>query len=148
MRVGTRLTWLALVAVLAVSLGAGCGGDDDGAAADDTRASTDAWKTSYRNPPFRVRVEITKDGYKPKNVKVLLGGTVTFINMDETELHTAETVQTPEGVSDDNEFDTHSLSWEEPYEVTFHKPGTIKYFDSLSDFEGSVEALAKLDLRR
>ena len=95
------------------------------------------------NPPFKARVEITKDGYRPRHVRILVGGQVTFVNMDKTQAHTAETKDLPDGESDNNEFDTHSLRWEEPYTITFHKPEEVTYYDSLSDFSGTVEAVPK-----
>ena len=42
----------------------------------------------------------------PRHVRILVGGTVTFVNVDKTESHTAETVDLPEGITDNNEFDT------------------------------------------
>jgi plastocyanin len=119
---------------------AGCGGGDDG---EDAGSSTSPSKR-YENPPMHARVEITSKGYKPRHVRILLGGTVTFVNVDRTSPHTAETANLPEGLSDNNEFDTHSLSWEEPYTITFHKPETIDYFDSFSEMKGTVEAVAKV----
>jgi plastocyanin len=129
--------------LIALAVGAcGGGGDDDG---DDGSKASVASGDSV-NPPFKARVEITANGYKPRHVRILVGGSVTFVNMDETELHTAETKDLPEGATDNNEFDTHSLTWEEPYTVIFHKPETVKYFDALdSDVKpGTVKAVPKL----
>lgn len=122
------------LACLAALAAAGCG--DDG---PDRPAANDP-----RNPPFEARVEITDAGYRPKHVKILVGGSVTFVNMDRRNVHTAETEDLPDGPSDSNEFDTHSLTWEEPYTVTFHKPEKVTYRNSLDpDMTGTVEAVVK-----
>ncbi|GAF92129.1 unnamed protein product, partial [marine sediment metagenome] len=112
----------------------GCGGDDAKPQAKDPR-----------NPPFKTRVNITKDGYRPSHVKILLGGQITFVNLDKAAAHTAETDGSTESeVTDSNEFDTHTLNWEEPYTVTFHKPGMIDFHSSFdSEMKGTVEVLAK-----
>ncbi len=138
---GVRLAWLAVL-VLAVALAAGCG-DSDG---DDGKASSDASAAASTegDPPFRARVEITKDGYKPRHVRILVGGTVTFVNVDKEGTHTAETGDiSTTTLTDSNEFDTHTLTWEEPYTITFHKPESVKYYDSFSDMTGTVEAVPR-----
>ena len=124
-----------------------CGGDDGAGGAkpesDDRSAAAD-----YENPPMHARVEITQKGYKPKHTRILVGGTVTFVNVDETESHTAETEDLPEGLSDNNEFDTHTLTWEEPYTVTFHKPEKVTFHNSLEPgMSGTISAVPKVKLR-
>lgn len=124
---------LACLAALAAGLG-GCGDDDGRSQARDPL-----------NPPFKTRVAITADGYRPAHARVLLGGQITFVNLDKTQARTAETDGlTASTVTDSNEFDTHTLLWEEPYTVTFHKPGTIKYHSSLGPpMTGTVTVVGK-----
>lgn len=139
-----------ICAVLLGAAFAGCGGDDDdgGKATANDGASTAAQSDDSGNPPLHARVEITKNGYKPRNVRILVGGTVTFVNVDRT-AHTAETqdlgggANDPEAVTDNNEFDTHTLVWEEPYTITFHKPEKVEYHDAFSEMTGTVEAVPK-----
>lgn len=128
---------------VAVTIG-GCGGGDDGKADEPGGDAAQSASGDYVNPPFTARVEITKDGYRPKHVRILVGGRVTFVNMDRTESHTAETDDLPDGPSDNNEFDTHTLTWEEPYTITFHKPEKVSYHNSLEPgMSGTVEAVPK-----
>ncbi len=131
-------------AAVAAVLVAGCGGDgDEGSAGEKTVANVTG---DYENPPMHARVEITEKGYRPKHARILVGGTVTFVNMDPNNPYTAETKDLPEGTSDNNEFDTHTLTWEEPYTVTFHKPEKVTYFNSFdSTMTGTVEAVSKVD---
>lgn len=132
-QIGGSLSSRAVLTCLALSAAviAGCGG-------------TGKSKDSDKNPPFRARVEITKEGYRPRHVKILVGGSVTFVNLDKSSDHTAETGDLPDGASDNNEFDTHTLTWEEPYTVTFHKPEVVEYYSSFdSEMRGTVEAVIK-----
>jgi len=134
--------------VLAAAVVAGCGGDDDdgGAKAEGATATDAAQSDDGVNPPMHARVEITQKGYKPKNVRILVGGTVTFVNVDKTESHTAQTADLPPTASDNNEFDTHTLAWEEPYKIYFHKPEKVTYYNSLEPgMSGTVEAVRKVD---
>ena len=145
-RVGLICTLLSVAALTA------CGGDGDDDGKPAAAASRPDYLKGYENPPMHARVEITPRGYRPKHTKVLLGGTVTFVNLDKRQSHTAETKDLPggdddpEAVTDNNEFDTHTLMWEEPYTITFHKPEKVAYFDSLSNFKGTVDTLPKIDL--
>jgi plastocyanin len=137
---GVRLTWLAALAAT-VALAAACGDDDGG---DQASSDASAAGSAEGEPPFEARVEITKDGYRPRHVRILVGGTVTFVNVDKTGSHTAETGDiSTTTVTDSNEFDTHTLTWEEPYTITFHKPEKVKYYDALSDMTGTVEAVPR-----
>jgi plastocyanin len=112
-----------------------CGDDGDSGTAKPSGA---------KNPPFTARVEITETGYHPRHVRILVGGRVTFVNLDESGSHTAETGDLPERATDNNEFDTHTLTWEEPYTVTFHKPEKVEYHDSLNpEMTGTVEAVVR-----
>jgi plastocyanin len=125
--------------ILIVLVGAACGSDDGDGDGRTTAGGGDA-----RNPPFEARVEITKDGYRPRHVRILVGGSVTFVNVDRESFHTAETGDLPNRATDSNEFDTHSLTWEEPYTVTFHKPERTEYHDSFDEtMTGTVEAVPK-----
>jgi plastocyanin len=131
---------LTCIVLLLSALVVGCGDDDDGATAQVGNAPDSG---DSKNPPMKARVEITKSGYRPRHVRILVGGTVTFVNMDR-DPHTAETGDLPEGLSDNNEFDTHVLTWEEPYTVYFHKPETVEYRSSLDpEMIGTVEAVPK-----
>jgi plastocyanin len=136
-----------LIYVMAVTVAiGGCGGEDDDGKAKPSREAAQSGSDDYENPPFTARVEITKNGYRPKHVRILVGGRVTFVNMDKEDGHTAETEDLPEGPSDNNEFDTHTLTWEEPYTITFHKPEKVTYFDSFDTrTRGTVEAVPKYD---
>jgi plastocyanin len=134
---------IVVAGVVLMGLAAGCGDEGKDSGGEATTATT---VEGYENPPMHARVEITSKGYRPKHTRILVGGTVTFVNMDPDEEHTAETKDLPEGASDNNEFDTHTLTWEEPYTITFHKPEKVTYFDSFdSTMTGTVEALAKAD---
>jgi plastocyanin len=129
------------VVLLAAAL-TGCGDDGDASPGGDDGAS----------PPFETRVEITEDGYEPRDVRVLVGGSVTFVNMDRTQSHTAETGDLDGlppgqvGATDNSEFDTHTLTWEEPYTVTFHKPGKVTYHSSFNQrMTGTVDVVTRTD---
>jgi len=133
-----RVTSAVAVSVSAVLAVGGCG-----------EASGD--KTKRTTVPFRERVVITKTGYHPAHAKVLVGGTVTWVNRDPSRSHTAETGKgaevTPSG--EDGDFDTHTLTWGEPYSVTFHVPGSYSYGSSLDpDFKGTVDVLVREPPRR
>src|SRR6476646_5339756 len=103
--------------VAAFALGAvavaGCGGSDEEPAAK---------ARDSRNPPSKARVVMTKTGYHPKHVRILVGGQVTWVNLDKSAPHTAGTDDLGKSLTDTNEFDTHTLTWEEPYTITFHNP--------------------------
>lgn len=123
----------------------GCGGgeNDDGLDAGALARFEAAFRGGGENPPFKTRVIITDEGYHPKHVRILVGGSVTFVNLDRVP-HTAETGSIREGLTDSNEFDTHTLAWEEPYTVVFHKPEKVEYHSSLDpDMKGTVEAVTK-----
>lgn len=120
---------VASLLVLAVS---GC---SDDSSERDARA--------HEGVPFKETVVITSSGYHPRRAEILVGGSITWINKDPTEAHTAETPPGRHRHTTNGEkvsFDTHTLSWGEPYTVTFHKPGTYSY-ESSFDFgmEGVVE---------
>jgi plastocyanin len=132
---------LAAVAVT-VAVVVGCGDDED--ASGDNKATSASEATE--NPPMHARVEITKDGYKPRHLTILVGGTVTFVNVNKTRWNNAKTGDLPDVATDTNEFNTHTLTWEEPYKIYFHKPEKVTYFNALdSEMTGTVEAVPKVD---
>jgi plastocyanin len=119
-----------LLAAVAVS---GC--SDDDSSSEESRKQT---------TPMKVDVRIVNSRYTPAKVKVLAGGTVTFMNLDKRKPHTAETkdlmfLRPDEPFDPEGDFDTHTLSWGEPYTVTFHKPGLYKFHCSYEDMYGAVE---------
>jgi plastocyanin len=123
-----------MVAALAAAIAAGCGGSS----ADTSE------RTAEAAAPFKQRVIITSTGYRPARTRVLVGGTVTWVNRDPSAAHTAQTDSSykhlPSG--EDGSFDTHTLSWGEPYTVTFHVPGAYEYTSSLDpSFKGSIEVV-------
>jgi plastocyanin len=119
---------------------AGCSGDDEATTASEPPAS------------FEETVTIAGSGYRPEEARVLVGGSVTWINRDPESSHTAETEPgryeaLPGG--EDVSFDTHTLSWGEPYTVTFHKPGTYSYLCAYhSEMKGTVEVVEREPPRR
>ncbi len=130
-----RMGLTCIAAVVGASIGAACGDDGE----DGTTK-----QRKVKNAPFTARVEITKDGYRPRHVKILVGGRVTFVNVDTMRNHTAETGDLPERRTDNNEFDTHTLTWGEPYTITFHKPEKVEYHDSFNpEMTGTVEAVIR-----
>ena len=127
---------LVLAALTATVMGGGCG-NDDGA-----RAGSGGERAA-----FRKTVTISDSRYHPAHTQVLIGGSVTWVNQDPVVNHTAETVSpryrhTTGGERAD--FDTHALTWKEPYTVTFHKPGTYTYYCSFhSEMKGEVEVVVR-----
>lgn len=95
--------------------------------------------------PLEETVAISQSRYLPAEARIRVGGSITWINRDPGVLHTAETEAgayeaLPGG--EDQSFDTHTLSWREPYTVTFHKPGTYSYICSLHpSMRGTVNVL-------
>jgi len=126
---------MAVVAASAVTLstaGIGCG-DESSADKGDDHAKGQI--------PYKETVTITKSGFHPKDARIMVGGSITWVNRDGKTLHTAETRPTPpDAKSDPNfektSFDTHALTWREPYTVDFHKPGTFNYFSSYDAYKG------------
>lgn len=127
-----------LATAAALLTGAGCSDGED---------PVDPSRETRNGVPFEETVTIDGAGYHPKDAEVLVGGTVTWINMDPRENHTAETrkddyLETPNG--EKITFDTHTLTWEEPYTVTFHQPGALTYVSSFDhDMKGSIEVVAR-----
>jgi plastocyanin len=126
------------VGLLLVTLAAlpGCGD-----ARDDTGASQ-----PQQTAAERATVDIAASGYEPAKTKILVGGTVTWINQDAKNGHTAQTSRASEPVDprfESSEFDTHTLTWNEPYSVTFHQPGRFKYYCSFHEMDGEVEVVRR-----
>jgi plastocyanin len=124
-----------VLAVLAfVSVAGGC---DEGGARSPERHVV----------PFRATVDISESRYRPAHARILVGGSVTWINRDPDTTHTAETrpgdyTDLPGGERQD--FDTHTLTWNEPYTVTFHKPATYAYHCSFHfDMEGTIDVVER-----
>lgn len=123
------------MAVLTASIALlGCAADGDDDDAGDASASRSLFKTT---------VKISQSRYRPARARVLVGGSVTWVNWDRSAPHTAETLDASYrdmSGGEDQSFDTHTLSWGEPYTVTFHKPGTYTYFCSFDPrMRGEVE---------
>jgi plastocyanin len=133
-----------VVAVLAAALVLGACGDDSGA--PEAKTPLERATSPRDGVPFEETVTITKSGYRPRVARVLLGGTVTWINLDPKGPHTAQTPEDRyEGLpgGQDTSFDSHTLSWEEPYSVSFHFPGTFDYESSYDSFTGKVEVVSR-----
>jgi len=136
-RPASKATAALTALVLAAIPGLACSDDDDPAAG----------KGPAQPAPFERTVTVAESGYKPKLARVLVGGSITWVNRDKSSPHTAETQSrdTPERPWDEEQdFDTHTLTWGEPYTVTFHKPGAFEYHCSFhSDMKGTVVVLAR-----
>lgn len=123
--------------VLIASTGFGCASD----------AGTPDRSDGPARAPAATKVVTAGNAYRPGRVRVLVGGTVTWINRDAREYHTAETQprespRTP--WQEESDFDTHTLTWGEPYSVTFHKPGAFAYYCSFHPtMKGTVEVVTR-----
>lgn len=104
-------------------------------------------KIRMKNPaPFKTTVNVTRRGYQPARTQVLVGGSVTFVNRDTELPHTAQTNSSGSPTWDEEtDFDTHALTWGEPYTATFHKPGVFEYYCSFhSSMKGTVEVITRV----
>ncbi len=134
---GVAIAATVLIGVLA----GGCGGDSE--APSPLELAT----TPHDGLPFEQVVRITRSGYRPAKVRVLAGGKVTWVNVDPAGKHTVETTnpfykKLPGGA--DGSFDSHTLSWEEPYTVVFHAPGTFRYTSSFDfSWKGEVTVVER-----
>ena len=131
----SRLTLIVLVVALA---GCGDGGGDDDAQAERSQTA-----------PFERTVSIADKRYSPARARILVGGSITWVNRDPDAGHTAESDAPdvePEPWLEKTDFDTHTLTWREPYTVTFHKPGTYEYHCSFHDMKGVVEVVQRFPL--
>jgi plastocyanin len=126
------------VALVATAVG-GCGGS----------SGTDSESPAV---PFHAKVKISDGRYTPAHVKVRVGGTVTWVNQDRDAFHTAETKSRDTAGrtwDEQTDWDSHTLTWGEPFTHTFGKPGTYEYHSSFdSSMRGTVEVLVKADAMR
>jgi plastocyanin len=128
---------LALAVTLALAIG-GCGSAQSASQDPD----------DGQRAPAKVTVDVYPNGYRPAEAEVLVGGSITWIGRDRAGEHTAETdrgryANLPGGENQD--FDTHTLTWGEPYTVTFHKPGTYSYHCSFHfGMKGTVTAVERV----
>jgi plastocyanin len=122
-----------VVALASVVIAAGCS-DENGPPAYEAGPA-----------PFEQTVAITGSGFHPAKPRILVGGSITFVNHDPKTLHVAETSggdSNPK--SSEDAFDTYPLTWEEPYTIEFHKPGTYPYFCVLdSRMQGEIEVVMR-----
>jgi plastocyanin len=125
-----------VVALASVVIAAGCS-DENG---------TEAAAYEDGPAPFERSVTMSSSGYHPAKVRVLVGGSITFVNHDPTTLHSAETFagyNNPKS-SEDYTFNTRTLTWEEPYTIEFHNPGTYTYFCAIDGrMQGEVEVVMR-----
>lgn len=102
------------VALLATLAFGACGGDDE----PDTGTETSAGTTEEAGGETGDAVEIVDFNYKPADLKVKVGTTVTFTNADGF----AHTV-----TAKDKSFDSGSMEEGATFERTFSEPGTFEY---------------------
>ena len=138
-----RVARLSILAATLIGLGAIAPSCGNGSETDWANAPFQSTDTAA----FEATVDIVDSRYRPSKVRVLVGGSVTWINRDPDRSHTAETrdpaYKTLTGGTDQS-WDTHALTWNEPYTVLFHKPGTYTYFCSLDPrMSGEVEVIVR-----
>jgi plastocyanin len=82
-----------------------------------------AYRATTTQPASRpaVTVQIENFEFKPKNVQVAVGDTVTWKNTDDVP-HTATSKDNPQT------FDSGALDTDESYSFTFTKPGKYAYY--------------------
>lgn len=118
---GSRRTAAAVVALALTAAGvAGCGSKDGG----EDNAVADENIPVLKRDPARETVAMTHSGYRPLEVSVPVGGTVTWVNTG-TARATAE--NTPGAGF---KFDVHTVYPGQTKTVTFTKPGKYDYFSS------------------
>jgi plastocyanin len=123
------------VAALAV---AGCGGDEEPAAAPSSAGSTgEAAAPSAGGPAKKAaKVGIADFKYDPEAIRVKAGGTVTWDNSDSAK-HNAQTDAGAKG-----EFNTGDLEKGDSKKVTFKEPGEFTYYCIYHRFmEAKVEVV-------
>ena len=118
-----RATLAASAAALAIAL-TGCGSDDDdgGSGSSSGSDSTSAPKASEGSSgPVAIKDFL----YKPENVTISAGDSVSFSNEDSAK-HTT--------TADDGDFDTGTLGKGDSKAITIDKPGTYAYICSFHPF--------------
>ena len=132
--------WLSTVMLAIVLLGAGCGNDDDPPKVDPSRAV-------QKNAKFHQVIEISKAGFKPANARILVGGSVTFVNRDPDNYHTAASdglFKVTKAHDEQTAFDTHLLTWNEPFTVTLTHYGTLEYVCTMdSSMKGTIDVFTR-----
>ena len=71
--------------------------------------------------PAEIKVSIDNFAFKPKELSVAVGTTVTWVNHDDVP-HTATSADEPAV------FDSKALDTDDKYSFTFTRPGTYKYY--------------------
>lgn len=126
MRMNRRFSTLLMVALVVTGLlVAGCSSSKKKSDKTSSLTSSSAQSGSQGGGASgSVEVDIKNFAFTPQTVKVKAGGTVKWVNKDNT-THTA----TDKGV-----FDTGDLSSGASMTVTFAKPGTYKYICSIHNY--------------
>jgi len=138
-----RSALFGLAIVLSTAGAAACGGDDDSSSSSDPAPATTAMGAMPMSPgsetdpttpvtpaaageaaPMEVTVEIQDFTFMSQDVRVAVGGTVTWVNQD-SQQHTA----TGEGT-----FDTGAIPPGESVTVTFDEAGAFPYVCSFHPF--------------
>jgi plastocyanin len=129
--------------LLAIALIApGCADDADSTPVDPSQQI-------QKDAQFHEIVEVDANGFTPAKARVLVGGDVTFINRDTDprNYHSAESeglFKPTKFYDEDTSFDTHSLTWNEPYTVVLHKPGTYEYVCTFhKDMKGIIDVFTR-----
>lgn len=128
---------VATAALLAPLVFGACGGGDDtdadtasGATDTTAPASSGASDDEGADSGAADTVDIVDFNYKPENLKVSAGTTVTFTNSDKF----AHTV-----TAKDKSFDSGNMDEGDTFEHTFDEPGTYDYICSIhNSMTGSV----------
>ena len=89
-------------------------------------------------PPQSVTINITKAGFDPPVATVALGGSVTWVNMDNTATHTATTT----GGGNAQIFDSGGLGPGLSNSVTFGLQGTYTYTSAIDCLNGNKTSFA------
>ena len=114
----------ASAALVTVLLFGACGGDDEMADGADTTGTASAGATDESSTEEAEAgvsgdaVEIVDFNYKPENLEVKAGTTVTFTNLD-TFAHTV--------TAKDKSFDSGNMDEGATFEHTFSEAGTFEY---------------------
>jgi plastocyanin len=121
-------------AVAAVALCAACGASADNPGMASRSEAGMATKSEADGAETAVTVSIKDFKFDAATVRVAVGGTVTFKQLDDS-VHTA----TAKG---EIPFDTGNLAKDADKTVTFDKPGTISYICDIHQYmTGTVEVV-------